>query len=82
MSKISNCLLMINILLDGKLHPAREFAEKLGMKISSIRWYMDELLVGGLEIESKRGPGGGYRLNKRMSSNRICNLIKECGRIE
>ncbi|WP_162880761.1 helix-turn-helix transcriptional regulator [Paraliobacillus sediminis] len=65
MSKVSNCLSMIELLLARKKMKLEELAEELEVKPRMIRTYKDELEKAGIYVESERGANGGYSLNKQ-----------------
>ncbi|WP_425447269.1 HTH domain-containing protein [Dethiothermospora halolimnae] len=76
MSKLSIQLKLLDILLDEDIHSGKELAEELEIKNSTIRWYIMNLIISGFQIESFRGKGGGYKLNKKMCANNILRLIE------
>lgn len=57
-------LSLLDILDDEKKHKISELEEKLNLKSSSIRVYINELSYFGHYIESYRGKYGGYKLIK------------------
>lgn len=75
MSKIVIALNILDILLDENLHKAKEIAEKIEISESAVRWYINELLCAGCQIESIPGRKGGYKLDKGNSANRVYKLI-------
>jgi len=75
MSKIVIAFNILNILLDENLHKTKEIAEKIEISESTVRWYINEFLSAGLQIESTRGRRGGYALNKENSVNSVYKLI-------
>ena len=73
MSKISNVLLMLQYLENGKKYSIKELSEKLEVSERMIRSYKDELEKAGIYIDSIMGPYGGYVLNQsiRIPSRKI-----------
>ena len=70
MSKISNALLMIKLLSNGRVYSVKELSDTLGVSERMIRYYKEELELSGYIIESFKGPNGGYYINK----NNIINI--------
>ena len=66
MSKISNCLLMLEYLENGRKYNIKELAEKLEVSERMVRSYKEELEKAGIFIDSIKGPYGGYVLNQRI----------------
>ena len=64
MSKLSNTLLMLQLLQNGRKYSAKELAEKIEVSERMIRKYKDELECSGIFIDTIKGPYGGYVLNK------------------
>lgn len=75
MSKISISFKILNILLDENLHKAKDIADKIEISESTVRWYINELLCAGCQIESITGRKGGYKLDKENSANCVYKLI-------
>lgn len=67
MSKMSNALNLLKILLDGRTHKIEELAEKIEVKPRTIRTYKKELEMAGIYIESTSGRYGGYRFIEAKS---------------
>ncbi|MGN8645567.1 helix-turn-helix transcriptional regulator [Gracilibacillus sp. HCP3S3_G5_1] len=65
MSKLSNCLDMLQILMARPKVKISELANELEVKPRMIRVYRDELEKAGIYIESVRGVNGGYSLDRR-----------------
>lgn len=65
MSKLSNCLQMIQILMARPKLKIKDLAEELEVKPRMVRVYRDELEKAGIYIESERGTNGGYSLDRR-----------------
>lgn len=64
MSKLSNTLLMLQLLQNGRKYSVKELAEKIEVSERMIRKYKDELEYSGIFIDTIKGPYGGYVLNK------------------
>lgn len=69
MSKISNALLMIKLLSNGRVYSVKELSDNLGVSERMIRYYKEELELSGYIIESFKGPKGGYYINKNNTIN-------------
>ena len=67
MSKISNVLVMLQLLQNGKKYSIKELSEKIEVSERMIRKYKDELEYAGVYIETIRGPYGGYVLNQNIN---------------
>lgn len=66
MSKLSNTLIMLNMLSNGKKYSINELADILEVTPRMIRSYKDDLDKCGIYIDSIRGPYGGYVLNQNI----------------
>lgn len=79
MSKISNILTMIQLLNTGKTYSIQALANELEVSTRMIRVYKNDLEMAGIYIESKRGPYGGYKINREVNINKnlAFNLPKE-----
>ena len=64
MSKLSNTLLMLQLLQNGRKYSVKELAKKIEVSERMIRKYKDELEDSGIFIDTIKGPYGGYVLNK------------------
>lgn len=64
MSKITNTILMIKLLSNGRVYSVKELSEELGVTERMVRYYKEQLEMAGCIIESFKGPGGGYYINK------------------
>ena len=69
MSKITNALLMMKLLSNGKVYSVKELSEELGVTERMVRNYKEQLEMSGYIIESFKGPGGGYFINKNNFMN-------------
>lgn len=66
MSKISNVLLMIQYLENGRKYTIKELADRLEVSERMIRVYKEELEKSGIYIDTIMGPYGGYVLNQSI----------------
>ena len=66
MSKLSNVLMMLQLLQNGRKYSIKELSEKLEVSQRMIRQYKEELEYAGIYIETIRGPYGGYVLNQSI----------------
>lgn len=69
MSKITNALLMMKLLSNGRVYSVKELNEELGVTERMVRNYKEQLEMSGYIIESFKGPGGGYFINKNNFMN-------------
>lgn len=69
MSKITNALLMIKLLSNGRVYSVKELSDELGVTERMVRNYKEQLEMSGYIIESFKGPGGGYFINKNNFMN-------------
>lgn len=66
MSKISNVILMLQYLENGRKYNIKELADKLEVSERMVRIYKDELEKAGIYIDTIMGPYGGYVLNQSI----------------
>lgn len=64
MSKLSNTLLLLSYLQNGRKYSINELSEKIEVTPRMIRSYKEELEKAGFIIETIYGPYGGYILKK------------------
>ena len=64
MAKLSNMLVMINLLKSGRKYSVKELAERLEVSERVVREYKLFLEEAGIYFETIRGPYGGYVLNR------------------
>ncbi len=69
MGKISNAFLMIKLLSNGRVYSVKELSMELGVTERMVRYYKEQLEMAGYIIESFKGPGGGYYINKNNVMN-------------
>lgn len=75
MGKSHISLALLEILDDEERHKISELGEKLNLKSTSIRLYVNELLDFGHFIESYRGKNGGYRLVKDKKKKYYISIV-------
>ncbi|MBR4693706.1 MAG: WYL domain-containing protein [Bacilli bacterium] len=73
MSKISNVIMMLQYLSNGRKYSIKELSEKLEVTPRMIRVYKEELEKAGIYIDSIMGPYGGYVLNQEIKINKDKN---------
>lgn len=66
MSKISNVLLMLEYLQNGRKYSIKELSELLEVTPRMIRVYKEDLEKAGIYIDTIMGPYGGYVLNQSI----------------
>ena len=66
MSKISNTLLLLKYLENGRKYTIKELSEKLEVSERMIRVYKEDLEKAGIYIDTIMGPYGGYVLNQSI----------------
>ena len=66
MSKISNVILMLQYLENGRKYNIKELSKKLEVSERMIRVYKEELEKAGIYIDTIMGPYGGYVLNQSI----------------
>lgn len=64
MSKLSNTLLLLSYLQNGRKYSTEELVKKLEVSPRMIRIYKEDLEKAGFIIETIYGPYGGYILRK------------------
>lgn len=77
MSKISNVLLMLQYLENGRKYNIKELAEKIEVSERMIRSYKEELEKAGIYIDTVMGPYGGYVLNQNVKMPSIKFSIED-----
>ncbi len=84
MARISNMLVMINLLKSGQKYSVKELAEHLEVSERVVREYKLFLEEAGIYLETIRGPYGGYVLNRDISmpnvkfDKRDVDLLTNC----
>ena len=66
MSKVSNVLLMLQYLENGRKYSIKELSDKLEVSERMIRVYKEDLEKAGIYIDTIKGPYGGYVLNQSV----------------
>ena len=66
MSKISNAILMLQYLENGRKYSVAELASLLEVSERMVRVYKEELEKAGIYIDTLKGPYGGYVLNQSV----------------
>ena len=66
MSKISNVILMLEYIQNGRKYNIKELSEKLEVSERMVRLYKEELEKAGIYIDTIMGPYGGYVLNQSI----------------
>lgn len=66
MSKVSNAILLLELLSTGKKYSIDELASILEVTSRMVRVYKDDLEKAGIYIDTIRGPYGGYVLNQSI----------------
>lgn len=79
MSKISNVILMLQYLSNGKKYSINELSEKLEVTPRMVRVYKEELEKAGIFIDTIMGPYGGYVLNQEIKINKNKYLVNLSG---
>lgn len=64
LSKSARCIKMLLILQDGRIHSLDELAREIKTKKRNVSVYRKEINSLGYDIKERRGPRGGYYLNK------------------
>ena len=76
MSKLSNTIMLLRLLQNGKKYSIKELANELEVSPRMIRTYKNELECAGRYIESIRGPYGGDYLNQNIKLPENINKSK------
>ena len=66
MSKISNVILMLEYLSNGRKYSVKELSNLLEVSERMVRSYKEELDKAGIYIDTIMGPYGGYVLNQSI----------------
>ncbi|MCI9280021.1 MAG: WYL domain-containing protein [Bacilli bacterium] len=75
MSKLSNVLLMLSYLQNGRKYSINELSKKLEISPRMVRTYKEDLEKAGFIIDTIHGPYGGYILKKNSLS--ISSMFNE-----
>jgi len=76
MSKISNVILMLQYLSNGKKYSINELSNLLEVTPRMVRVYKEELEKAGIFIDTIMGPYGGYVLNQEVKINSNKYVVK------
>ncbi len=76
MSKISNVILMLQYLSNGKKYSINELSSLLEVTPRMVRVYKEELEKAGIFIDTIMGPYGGYVLNQEVKINSNKYVVK------
>lgn len=63
MSKFSNIIKMMNLLIINERMNRSQLAKEIGVSERMIRKYIDDFKEANIEIKSFSGPHGGYEIN-------------------
>lgn len=77
MSKVSNVILMLEYLENGRKYSIKELSEKLEVSERMIRQYKNELEEAGIYIDSVTGKYGGYKIDDENKFLGLNNVVKE-----
>lgn len=66
MSKLSNLILMIQLLNNKKKYSINELSQRLEISPRMVKIYKNELEKAGIYVDTIRGPYGGYVLNQSI----------------
>ena len=82
MGKVSNALLMLKLLSNGKLYTIKELSEIIEVTPRQIRNYKDDLEKAGIYIESYSGKHGGYYYPSYKNDKNIAFDLNELNSLE
>lgn len=71
MAKLSNLIIMIELLKTGRKYSIKELGERLEVSERTIREYKLFLEEAGIYVDTIRGPYGGYILRQDINLPRI-----------
>lgn len=60
MGKLANLIYMIDLLNTGNVYSVKKLSQKIGVTERMIRYYKDEICKSGINVETFKGPNGGY----------------------
>ena len=66
MSKLSNTIMLLRLLQNGRKYSIKELSEKLEVSERMVRVYKEELDKCGIYVDTIKGPYGGYVLNQSI----------------
>ena len=84
MSKFSNIIKMMNLLIVNERMNRSQLAKELGVSERMIRKYIDDFKEANIEINSFTGPKGGYEinLNNEIELNKEIEYIRTIRNLE
>lgn len=84
MSKFSNIIKMMNLLIVNERMNRSQLAKELGVSERMIRKYIDDFKEANIEINSFSGPHGGYEinLNNDIEINKEIKYIRTIKKLE
>lgn len=84
MSKFSNIIKMMNLLIVNERMNRSQLAKELGVSERMIRKYIDDFKEANIEINSFTGPKGGYEinLNNEIELNKEIKYIRTIRNLE
>ena len=66
MSKFSNIIKMMNLLIVNERMNRSQLAKEIGVSERMIRKYIDDFKEANIEINSFTGPKGGYEIKSKI----------------
>lgn len=84
MSKFSNIIKMMNLLIINERMNRSQLANEIGVSERMIRKYIDDFKEANIEINSFSGPHGGYEinLNNDIEINKEIKYIRTIKKLE
>lgn len=84
MSKFSNIIKMMNLLIVNERMNRSQLAKEIGVSERMIRKYIDDFKEANIEINSFSGPKGGYEinLNNDIEINKEIKYIRTIKKLE
>lgn len=84
MSKFSNIIKMMNLLIINERMNRSQLAKEIGVSERMIRKYIDDFKEANIEINSFSGPHGGYEinLNNDIEINKEIKYIRTIKKLE
>ena len=84
MSKFSNIIKMMNLLIVNERMNRSQLAKEIGVSERMIRKYIDDFKEANIEINSFSGPHGGYEinLNNDIEINKEIKYIRTIKKLE
>ena len=84
MSKFSNIIKMMNLLIVNERMNRSQLAKEIGVSERMIRKYIDDFKEANIEINSFTGPKGGYEinLNNEIELNKEIEYIRTIRNLE